>query len=97
MIKLKKKKTDISFKVTNVHNKNIYGNHPSMLNRSRQVHTAEMNKKSVTSFKVCNEYIQCKHIGTDVDKTCFKTISKSLALKKNERKQCNYIGKKNIQ
>ena len=71
MIKLKKKKTDISFKVTNVHNKNIYGNHPSMLNRSRQVHTAEMNKKkSDTSFKMCNEYIQCKYIGTDVDKTC---------------------------
>ena len=41
----KEEKTDISFKVTNVHNENIYGNHPSMLNRSRQVHTAEMNKK----------------------------------------------------
>ena len=66
----KEKKTEISFKVTNVHNKNIYVNHPSMLNRSRQVHTAEMNKKSDTSFKMCNEYIQCKHIGTDVDKTC---------------------------
>ena len=56
-VQTKEKKTDISFKVTNVHNKNIYGNHPSMLNRSRQVHTAEMNKK-------------IRYIGTDVEKTC---------------------------
>ena len=33
-------------------------------NKRRQVHTAEMNlKKSDTSFKKCNERIQCKNIG----------------------------------